>query len=57
VVFGTGWGLTPDALAAADALLPPVHGPQGPAGFNHLSVRAAVAVVLDRLLGDRPEGP
>jgi len=53
LVFGTGWGLPPEALAAADALLPPIHGPQGEEGFNHLSVRAAVAVVLDRLLGDR----
>jgi hypothetical protein len=55
LVFGTGWGLTPEALAAVDALLPPIHGPQGPEGFNHLSVRAAVAVVLDRLLGERRE--
>lgn len=51
LVFGTGWGLTAEALAAVDALLPPIHGPEGSGGFNHLSVRAAVAVVLDRLLG------
>jgi hypothetical protein len=48
LVFGTGWGLTAEAMARVDALLPPV---MGPGDFNHLPVRAAVAVVLDRLLG------
>lgn len=48
LVFGTGWGLTDAAMARVDALLPPV---LGPGDFNHLPVRAAVAVVLDRLLG------
>jgi len=54
LVFGTGWGLAPEALGRADALLPPIHGP-GP--YNHLAVRAAVAVVLDRLLGEDDPGP
>lgn len=53
VVFGTGWGLAPEALARADALLPPIHGP---VPYNHLAVRAAVAVVLDRLLGEDDPG-
>jgi hypothetical protein len=48
LVFGTGWGLTAEAMARVDALLPPV---MGPGDFNHLPVRAAVAAVLDRLLG------
>ncbi len=48
LLFGTGWGLTEDALADVDAMLPPVcgHG-----DYNHLSVRSAVSIVLDRLLG------
>jgi hypothetical protein len=50
IVFGTGWGLTGDVVDAADVRLEPI---TGRAGFNHLSVRAAVAIVLDRLLGTR----
>jgi hypothetical protein len=47
LLFGTGWGLADEVLEAADALLPPL---AGPSGYNHLSVRAAAAIVLDRLL-------
>ncbi len=51
LLFGTAWGLAPEVMAAADGTLPPIRG----AGeFNHLSVRSAVSIVLDRLLG--PEG-
>lgn len=58
LVFGTGWGLAPSVLAAADVRLAPVHRDPalmapGEAPYNHLSVRAAVAIILDRLLGDR----
>jgi hypothetical protein len=48
LAFGTGYGLTPDFLAAADAVLEPIAGSEG---FNHLPVRAAAAIVLDRLIG------
>jgi len=54
LVFGTGWGLMAEVLEAADVLLPPLSGPAGPGGFNHLSVRSAVSIVLDRLLGTGP---
>lgn len=47
-VFGTGKGLNDELLAKADFLLLPVHGFSD---FNHLSVRSAVAIVLDRWLG------
>ena len=50
LLFGTGWGLTPEALAGIDGALPPL---KGGGDYNHLSVRSAVAIVLDRLLGDR----
>jgi hypothetical protein len=50
VVFGTGWGLSGDVVAAADAILEPIHA-EGATGYNHLSVRAACAIVLDRLRG------
>jgi len=48
LLFGTGWGLAPEALRHADALLAPV---LGVGDYNHLSVRAAAAIVLDRLRG------
>ena len=50
IIFGTGWGLTREALAEADGQLPPV---KGPGDYNHLSVRSAVSIILDRLLGER----
>jgi tRNA (guanine37-N1)-methyltransferase len=48
LLFGTGWGLTSEAVAEADRLLAPVGGRPR---FNHLSVRSAVAIILDRLFG------
>lgn len=49
ILFGTGWGMAPELLAEVDGLLPPL---QGFGDYNHLSVRSAVAIILDRLLGD-----
>jgi hypothetical protein len=46
LVFGTGWGLAPEITDRADAILEPIHGP---GAWNHLSVRAACAIALDRL--------
>ncbi len=48
LVFGTGHGLTEGVLNRADLHLAPVR----PGGYNHLPVRAAVAIILDRLFGD-----
>ena len=50
MLFGTGWGLAPEALDGVDVLLAPIDGSSA-SGYNHLSVRAAFAIVLDRLLG------
>ncbi|HBI14632.1 MAG TPA: hypothetical protein DDY20_03815 [Desulfobulbaceae bacterium] len=50
LLFGTAWGLAPEVLAGVDATLPPLRGRDD---FNHLPVRSAVAIILDRLLGDR----
>jgi hypothetical protein len=50
LVFGTGWGLAGEIIAGADALLEPVRARE-PTGYNHLSVRAACAIMLDRLRG------
>jgi hypothetical protein len=48
MLFGTGQGLAQPVIDRCDFLLLPV---QGFADFNHLSVRSAVAIVLDRWLG------
>lgn len=48
ILFGTGWGMHPELLMEADFILEPIHG-RGQ--FNHLSVRAAAAIIFDRLLG------
>jgi hypothetical protein len=48
LLFGTGSGLTAEIISQCDALLDPI---RGPAEFNHLSVRSAVAIILDRLFG------
>jgi hypothetical protein len=51
IAFGTGWGLAPDVIGLADALLEPIRAAKG--DYNHLSVRSACAIALDRLLGER----
>ena len=47
ILFGTGHGLAPAVLERADIVLEPIHGSDG---YNHLSVRSAAAIILDRLL-------
>lgn len=50
IVLGTGWGLAPEIMERADVILEPIHGPTD---YNHLSVRSAAAIMLDRLLAPR----
>lgn len=47
-LFGTGWGLTLTVLESCDQVLEPI---LGPTDYNHLPVRSAVAIYLDRFLG------
>lgn len=49
ILFGTGWGLEKSIMESADYILEPIRGVDD---YNHLSVRAAVAIILDRLLGE-----
>ncbi len=49
LAFGTGQGLAPSLTAACDAMLPPL---RRLGKYNHLSVRAAAAIVMDRIVGD-----
>jgi hypothetical protein len=50
ILFGTAWGLAKEVIDAGDGILPPICGL---GDYNHLSVRSAAAIVLDRLLGVR----
>ena len=47
LLFGTGWGLAPAALKKVDAVLEAI---PGRGAYNHLSVRCAAAIMMDRLL-------
>ena len=50
IVFGTGWGLADSICDRAHAHLEPIRSPRED-GWNHLSVRAAAAILFDRLRG------
>jgi hypothetical protein len=50
LVFGTGWGLVQELIDRCDAVLEPI---AGAGDYNHLSVRSAAAIVLDRLCHPR----
>jgi len=52
LLFGTAHGLAPEVNETADYTLPPI---QSSTGYNHLSVRSAVSIILDRLLGVQEE--
>lgn len=49
LLLGTGWGLADELIQQADFRLQPVYGRFG---YNHLSVRSAASILLDRLLGE-----
>ncbi len=46
LVFGTGWGLCNEVFELSDHILEPIHGS---GAYNHLSVRAAAAIILYQL--------
>jgi tRNA (guanine37-N1)-methyltransferase len=46
IVFGTGWGISDEILKKSDYILERL---SYDTGYNHLSVRSAVSIVLDRL--------
>ncbi|HHE39269.1 MAG TPA: RNA methyltransferase [Candidatus Cloacimonetes bacterium] len=50
LLFGTGNGLTDQVHNLADYILEPIYGVQN---YNHLSVRSAAAIVLDRLYSEK----
>jgi hypothetical protein len=52
ILFGTGWGLSSEVLAMTDYQLEPIIGT---GDYNHLSVRCAASIILDRLLGKKSD--
>ena len=48
LLFGTGWGIHQSVIDKSEYRLNPIWG-RG--DYNHLSVRSAVAIILDRLFG------
>ena len=48
LIFGTAWGLAESLISESDFVLEPI---TGATAYNHLSVRSAAAIILDRLLG------
>jgi hypothetical protein len=50
LLFGTGWGLTPEVVLSCEKTLMPI---AGPGEYNHLSLRVAIGIILDRLFGNR----
>lgn len=46
LLFGTGWGLSDQVFQAADLILKPI---KSKTSYNHLSVRSAAAIIIDRL--------
>ncbi len=52
LLFGTGWGMTEQVKDLCTYMVEPI---QGPGDYQHLSVRSAAAIVLDRLRGRADE--
>ena len=48
ILFGTGWGIGKELIMNCDYILEPIEPNRS---YNHLSVRSAVTIILDRLLG------
>ncbi|ABV32694.1 MULTISPECIES: RNA methyltransferase [Pseudothermotoga] len=50
ILFGTSWGLPNEVLQICDYALEPI---RADSDYNHLSVRAAAAIIIDRLIGEK----
>lgn len=46
ILFGTGWGMPQELVTSCDYILEPI---LGAGSYNHLSVRNAAAIIMDRL--------
>jgi hypothetical protein len=50
LLFGTGWGLTEETVRLCEKMLMPI---KGAGEYNHLSLRVALGIILDRIFGER----
>ena len=50
LLFGTGWGLPPAVTERCEKMLTPI---RGRSDYNHLPLRVAIGIILDRILGER----
>lgn len=50
LLFGTGYGMTEEFMKSLTVILEPIKGAP-PDDFRHLSVRSAVSICLDRIMG------
>lgn len=49
LLFGTGFGIEAETMSKFDYILEPIYGA---CDYNHLCVRSAAAIILDRLAGE-----
>ncbi|MBQ7759687.1 MAG: RNA methyltransferase [Acidaminococcaceae bacterium] len=49
LLFGTGFGIEAETMSRFDYILEPIYGA---CDYNHLCVRSAAAIILDRLAGE-----
>lgn len=49
ILFGTSWGIAPELMQRCDWVLEPIGSP---GDYNHLSVRSAASITVDRLFGE-----
>ena len=49
LLFGTGFGIEAETMSKFDYILEPIYGS---CDYNHLCVRSAAAIILDRLAGE-----
>ncbi len=50
ILFGTGWGLADSVVDLCEKMLVPI---KGKGNYNHLSLRVALGITLDRIFGER----
>ncbi len=50
LIFGTAWGLADEMIDTCDFILDPIYGNTD---YNHLSVRSAASIYLDRIINGR----
>lgn len=48
LIFGTGSGIADEIINASDFKLEPI---RGYSSYNHLAVRSAVAIIMDKIMG------